>query len=910
VASRDRDPIGELTAEFLKGHGPSSPEDALTVLGLLASSLSSSRAEPVASGPSAPPRTATPFWPARGTDDRHLQLAEARYRALVEQIPAVVFLAALEGGLTDIYVSPQIETLLGFTQKEWTGNPVLWYRQLHPDDRMQLSREFAQACITGRPFRGAVRVFSRDRRLVWVHVEARLVSDAAGRPLFLHGVGFDISDQQRAQETRQQLLMEQEARTEADRQRSRLQEMFTNVPAAIAVLDGPDHTIEYLNPAALRLAGVGPEVIGKPWEEAFPGFPADAWVALERVYVTGEPFVAREWRAFNTRWPHERFFNFSCQPLRDRHGVITSLLTHAVEVTEQRLAQAEAEAASGRASFLAKLSHAVARSLDYQSTLEEVARLVVPDVADWSVVDVLQDNGSLQLAAAVHRDPGKLALARELRERYPPRTDAAQGVGRVARTGRPELVVGVDEAVLTALARDHIHLSLLRRLEMTSYIILPLRGRGRVHGTLTLAHGESGRRYGPADLVMAEEIGQRAALAIENARLYREAHEASRLKDEFLATLSHELRTPLNAIVGWVHLLRQKVGDSPDLNKPLEVIARNAAVQSQLISDILDVSRIIAGKLVVNLQPVDLAGVIEAALDTVRPAAQAKEIRLQPILDASASLVSGDPARLQQVIWNLLANAIKFAPRHGSVQIRLEGVDSQVQVTVADNGPGIDPEFLPFVFERFRQADSSSTRKHGGLGLGLAIVRHLVELHGGTVEARNRNDGTGAVLTLRLPRRSVTGGPGAQADRHPPEPTLWLESTSSLAGVSLLVVDDEADARGLVTAILERSGARVKPVSSAAEALDALGAERFDVLMADLEMPGEDGYSLIRRVRSLPSEQGGLIPAVCLTAYAGAHDRVKVLQAGYSMHVSKPVQPAELVAVVASLTRNGGGRRG
>jgi signal transduction histidine kinase/CheY-like chemotaxis protein len=431
---------------------------------------------------------------------------------------------------------------------------------------------------------------------------------------------------------------------------------------------------------------------------------------------------------------------------------------------------------------------------------------------------------------------------------------------------------------------------------------VPMSARGGVLGALSLMTSESGRSYARADLGMAEDIAQRAALAIDNARLYREAHDASRLKDEFLATLSHELRTPLNAIVGWAHILRETAGDaSPNVTKAVETILRNAQVQNQLISDILDVSRIIAGKMALNLRAVDLTTVIHAALDTVQPAAAAKGINVVPILDVSAGPVSGDPDRLQQVMWNLLSNAIKFAPKKGQVQVRLEAVDSQVQITVEDDGPGIDPGFLPFIFDRFRQEDSSSSRRFGGLGLGLAIVRHLIELHGGTVEAANREGGPGAVFRVRLPRRSLTSEV-AQPGRHPraEEPT-WLRSAASLQGVRVLMVDDQSDARELVTAILERCGAETTAVATAAAACDALSEGDYDVLLADIEMPDEDGYELIRRVRALPADRGGHVPAAALTAYASTQDRVKALKAGFQMHVPKPVQPAELAAVVASL---------
>jgi PAS domain S-box-containing protein len=399
------------------------------------------------------------------------------------------------------------------------------------------------------------------------------------------------------------------------------------------------------------------------------------------------------------------------------------------------------------------------------------------------------------------------------------------------------------------------------------------------------------------------EVRMNDLLAREQAAR-QEAEQVNRVKDEFLATLSHELRTPLNAIVGWAHVLRAGGLDGPSTARAIETIGRNANLQAQLISDILDVSRIIAGKLRLELRAVDLTDVVAESLETVKPAATAKGIRLEPILDPDAGQVTGDPNRLQQVVWNLLSNAIKFTPRAGRVQVRLESVNSNVLLTVDDNGPGIDPAFLPHVFERFRQADASSTRPHGGLGLGLAIVRHLVELHGGTVEASNHTQGPGAVFRVVLPRRSVRPSPDSSLEAPAALPTddlAWMDKAPSLAGTAVLVVDDDGDARSLIQYVLERCGALVRTAASAAEGLRVMREWQPDVLLADVEMPIEDGYSFIGKVRALPADAGGATPAAALTGYAGAQDRIKALQAGFQFHVAKPVQPAELAAVVASL---------
>lgn len=404
----------------------------------------------------------------------------------------------------------------------------------------------------------------------------------------------------------------------------------------------------------------------------------------------------------------------------------------------------------------------------------------------------------------------------------------------------------------------------------------------------------------------AEE--QRLQLAREQVAR-SEAESASRSKDEFLATVSHELRTPLNAILGWGRMLRNSKLNEESFSRGLDTIERNAKLQAQLIDDLLDVSRIISGRLRLTVMSVNLPPIIEAAVDSIRPAANAKNIRLQVLLDSHAGLISGDPDRLQQIIWNLLSNAVKFTEKGGRIQVRLQRINSHIEITVSDNGKGISPEFLPYVFDRFRQADSSITRMHGGLGLGLSIVRHLVELHGGSAQAESPGEGLGATFTLQLPL-VVAHGSGRfalDADEISSSRSKDQEGflpSPSLEGLSILVVDDEADARDLLTTILEECQAQVTTAASPTEAYETLEWLRPDVIISDIGMPGEDGYSFIRNVRIKEArERQGWRPAVALTAHARVEDRLRALSAGYQAHVAKPVEPAELVAVIASLVR-------
>ncbi len=394
---------------------------------------------------------------------------------------------------------------------------------------------------------------------------------------------------------------------------------------------------------------------------------------------------------------------------------------------------------------------------------------------------------------------------------------------------------------------------------------------------------------------------ERARLLVLEQAARKHAEEANRMKDEFLATLSHELRTPLNAILGWVQVLRTGKLDATAGARALETIERNSRAQAQLIADLLDVSRIITGKLRLEFKPVELARIIDAALDSARPGADAKGIDLVVSLAALESPVLGDNDRLQQVIWNLLSNAIKFTPRGGRVEVRLTESGLNAVIEVRDSGIGIRPDFLPYVFDRFRQAESTLTRSHGGLGLGLSIVRHLLELHGGTVEVESEGEGMGTTFRVRLPLRGAATGEKAK-DRGPSPPSegVWNQP-DLLAGIHVLVLEDETDSRDLLALALEQCGATVSAFGSVPEALAGFDTAVPNVIISDIGVPFEDGYSFIRKVRSRTPAEGGAVPAAALTAYARAEDRRQALEAGFQTHLAKPVDPSELIAAVARL---------
>ncbi|WP_223632976.1 response regulator [Corallococcus sp. EGB] len=587
-------------------------------------------------------------------------------------------------------------------------------------------------------------------------------------------------------------------------------------------------------------------------------------------------------------------------PLRNAHGRILQWLGTCTDIDDQKRA-------AETLSFLAEASTMLTASLEMSVTLERLAALILPRLGDWCAVYLQEDDGPVRQVMAAHADPTRVPLLREQHRAFPPSAAARHGVARVLRTGAPELVPELTDAVLQEAlgpAGDD------ERIRPGSWIIVPLWAQRRVFGALMVCAARAGLRYGARDLELVQELARRAEIAIDNARLFEMAkaehlvaEQANRAKDEFLAAVSHELRTPLMAMLGWTRMLRTGQLGPEKTARALAAVERNTQVQTQLIEDLLDVSRIITGKMRLEIRPVDPAAFIEAALDSVRHAAEAKGVTLSAELLPGSGSIHGDADRLQQMVWNLLSNAIKFTPRGGQVTVRLRWVEGHVLIEVQDTGQGIPRAHLGQIFERFWQVDGSSTRKHGGLGLGLAIVRHLTELHGGTIEALSEGEGHGALFRLTLPlsvAASSRGSPPvAQSQARQEAPSLAQEV---LKGLQVLVVDDEADALELLSVVLESRGAQVHTASSAREALEKHQLHRPHVILSDIGMPGEDGYSFIRRLRALPLEQGGQTPAVALTAFARMEDRTRALLAGFQMHVPKPIEPAELIIVLASLT--------
>lgn len=714
----------------------------------------------------------------------------------------------------------------------------------------------------------------------------------------------DITDRKHAQQEREQLLDWLEA------EHNLLETVLRQMPAGVVVAEAASGKVILANEqvrALLRKPSLEVDTLDEYWlERSFhpDGRPyrREEW-PMVRCIAEGEVVIGEEIEMLRGDGTCGTA-RVNAAPIRDRAGRIVAGTATFYDITEHnRIEKAQR--------FLSEASTLLASSLNYEITLRRVAQLAVDFLADYCVIYLLGKDGQMRAVASSHADPEKAELTRELEKLYQPDLDNPNSlIGRTIRTAQSQLIAEVSDSLLQEMTSDSKLLRIFRELGPRSAMMVPMLSHQRAIGTIGFIASDSGRHYRPDDQALAEDLARRAALAVENARLYREAEEANRLKDEFLAIISHELRAPLTAILGWGQLLRQGQFDQSTWNRALETIVRNAKSQAQLIEDLLDIARLMRGKIRLQLGPVDLVALIEDILDAMRLGAEAKNLRLEAALDRAVPPISGDAERLQQVLSNLLSNAIKFTPPGGRVEIRLDRVDSCALIQVTDTGKGIHPAFLPFVFERFRQAEATTSRSQGGLGLGLAIVRHLVELHGGTVGANSAGEGQGATFTVKLPlanhrvqfgvrglelKDSAIPHSGADTGAAP------LGAPNYLEGLRVLIVDDEPDARDFLTTVLEECGAEVKTAASAIEALEVLQRLQPDVLVSDIGMPGEDGYSLIRQIRAIEAQTGGRIPAIALSAYAREQDRKAALSAGFQVHVPKPVEPDRFTRVVANL---------
>jgi PAS domain S-box-containing protein len=675
------------------------------------------------------------------------------------------------------------------------------------------------------------------------------------------------------------------------RERERLADLIMSVPGVVwetTGTPGVDQRVTFVSPAIEELLGYPPTA----WMDN-PQFWNSVIVSAEPGEVqrmsldlagSGKPAV----HTFRMRTRDGRLIWTEVRAAAKNEGGKLVLRGVTLDITARKAAEA-------RRAFLTKASGVLSSSLDYETTLAQLARLIVADIGDWCTVDVVEDDGELRRLLVEHRDPSKHRATERLTQRGIV-TGAAARLRPIVERGETLFVPIVGSDHFTRFNVEPAARPVVEELGLASFMVVPLSAGSRIVGALSIMSGDPQRLYDDDDLALALELGQRAGYAIENARLYRQAQDANRAKDEFLATLSHELRTPMTATLGWATMLRMNEIGPQDFHLAVETIERSTRAQAKLIDEILDVSRIVTGKLQLNIAPVNLQSVIEAAVDAVRPSIAAKGINLQLDFVRVDGVPTGDAERLQQVIWNLLSNSVKFTPGGGAIAIRVDQPQRDVvRVAVADTGQGIPRRLLPLIFERFRQGDSSTTRAYGGLGLGLAIVKNIVELHGGSVTAASDGEGRGATFTISLPLTTALAAAtvAPQADAAP----------LSLSGVSVLLVEDDDDTRRMLATALQNFGASVTAVGSANAAIDALRRAAPNVVVSDIAMPGEDGFALMMKIRSGAVERVRNVPAVALTAYARAEDRERILASGFAFHLTKPVDPVTMVRVIREAAR-------
>ena len=844
---------------------------------------------------------------ARKRAEAALARSEARLRSTFNQAAVGMSIAGLDGRF--LIVNPRLAQMLGYSREELQGRSFL--DLTHPAD-VAVTQESVRRLLAGEipEYMLEKRYLTRPGEVMWGRTTVTVQRADDGTPLTFIGVVEDVTQRRQAE-------------AELHAREHELSVIYSNVSEVIFYLSVEPEGFRFLsvNAAFLTATGLASEqVIGRLVQEVIPEPSLSLVLGHYREAIDQRRTVAWE---ETTEYPAGSRVGFvTVTPIFDAELCI-NLIGTVHDISVRKRAEIALREESRALELLNSTGTTLASNLDLETLLQAATDAATELTGAefgaffYSGRDEKNDVFTLYTVSGAPRaafdrfgQPGATAL-----------------FGPTLR-GDPSIRIDdvlEDPRYGTMAPQQGMPPS---DLPVRSYLAAPVVTRsGEVLGGLFFGHSRVGV-FNERTERIAVGIAAQAAVALDNARLFASVQKAaaerelllererlarahaermSDVKDEFVATLSHELRTPLSAILGWAYILRSAPPNAEQLREGLETIERNARVQTQLIEDLLDMSRIVSGKVRLDIQPLNPIGFINAALETVRPAAEAKSIRIERVIDPAAGPISGDPNRLQQVLWNLLSNAIKFTPRNGKLQVVVERVNSHIEIHVADTGIGIEPDFIAHVFERFRQADSSTSRRHGGLGLGLAIVKHLVELHGGTVQATSEGLGRGATFTVALPLAVIQRRSYESARAHPRSATaLPLAFTPvDLSGLKVLVVDDEADARELIRHLLAECTAEVFIARSAEEALAAMDREQPDVLVSDIGMPGTDGFELLRCIRARGEGRGGKIPAIALSAFARSEDRTRALRAGFQVYVSKPVEAAELVASVASVSGRG-----
>lgn len=836
-----------------------------------------------------------------------LRLLEEEMRAVVENLPALAWTARADGHVT--FYNQHWYRYTGTTFEEMEGWG--WSNVVAADVLAAVTARWEHSLETGDPFEMEFPIRGADGAFRWFLTRGTPLRDGTGKITRWVGVNVDVDDKRRIADERERFTK----RTALLSRASELLSASLDIGVALAALAevlaetmGTTVTIDVAGEtgawagAAVHVERDRPALRG---EEARRGRPEAVSALVRRAREVRKAFLAPSAIA---------------SPLTVRGEVVGALVVGSVDrvyteddlvLVEQVVTRAAVAIDNARLFEEAQRDRArigrlqaLAASFSAARTTTEVADVAMTDGAEAAgaqrgLVGVLAD-GDAALEVILMR--GSVETVERWRKL--PMTMSAPLTDAV-KSGEPAFYATPDD-----VARRFPHLADSRAAGDSALAVLPLTASGRTFGAIGLVYDDC-QAFAESDRTQTLAIARLCAQAMDRAFLFElaqgerlRAEEANRTKDEFLAVVSHELRTPLNAMLGWTRMLRSGRLEPERHARALETIERNAVAQTQLIEDLLDITRIVTGKLRLKVDQVDLERIVDAAIETVGPASEARDVRIERRLEPLEHQVTGDAERLQQIVWNLLSNAVKFTPRGGSVVVRVHGDATSTAIEVADTGVGIKPEFLPHVFERFRQADGGTTRSYGGLGLGLAIVKHLVELHGGTITVESEGAGKGTVFRVRLPLVARASSPALGPSRRlePADAPGQLQGPfPELRGLRVLVVEDEADARDLLVALLEQRAVDVRAAASSAEGLEHLTGWTPDVILSDIGMPIEDGFSFIQKVRALPRDRGGRTPAVALTAYARTEDRRRAMLAGFDMHLAKPIDPDELTLVLARL---------
>jgi PAS domain S-box-containing protein len=786
-------------------------------------------------------------------EDERLRVQREWLRTTLHSIGDAVIATDTQGNVT--FLNPVAESLTGWPAAEAAGRLleevfVIVNEQTRRSVENPVTKVLREGCIVGMA--NHTILIARDGREIPIDDSAAPIRGEGGVIAGVVMVFRDVTEARRAAEAR-----------------LRLAAIVDSADDAI-IGKNLDGIVTSWNPAAERLYGfTADEIVGQPLARLVPQDQPDELPALLEKLKRGERvehFETVRVRKDGTRVA----VSLTISPIRDAEGQVVGASKIARDITAAKRREAALQFLAGAGAVLAELT-------DVPDTLQKVAALAVPHFADWCAVDLLGPDGALDHVAVAHADPEKVELARDLRRRYPPNPANPGGAWNVIRTGKSELISEITDAALAAGARDADHLRALRELGLRSYMGVPLAVRGKVLGTLSFVAAESGRRYDADDLRLAEDLARRAATAIENARLYADLRAADARKDEFLALLGHELRNPLAPIKNAVRLLELKGDDPVVAGRARVMIDRQATQLTHLVDELLDASRVARGKVRLWVEPLDLAALVRTAVEDHRHEAESAGLAVELAAPPGPVPVRGDAARLTQVVTNLWGNATKFTPKGGRIAVRLDVEGGDAALSVSDTGVGIAPADLPTLFQAFRQVDADPARSKGGLGLGLAVVKGLVELHGGRVEAASAGAGRGATFTIRLP---LDAGEPAVA------PAMAPGAVSTGVGWRVVIVEDNTDAAESLRELLELKGFAVSVAASGPDGLELCRSKRPDAVVCDIGLPGMTGFDVARALRADPATAGAVLVAV--SGYAQDEDRRKATEAGFDALIPKP----------------------